>query len=63
MKSKAKMSFFEEMLPVFACQCMLYRNTTAIQITFTTYQTGDPLSSGERQWTAHVPTDASISLR
>lgn len=69
MKSIAEMSFggvgVENVFPVFAWQCMLYRNMTAIQITFTAYQTGNPLSSGggERQWKAHVPTDASISPR
>lgn len=63
MKSQAEMSFGgEKCFPVFAWQCMLYRNMTAIQITFTAYQTGNPLSSGERQRKAHVPADASISL-
>lgn len=63
MKSRAEMSFGgKKCFPVFAWQCMLYRNMTAIQITFTAYQMGNPLSSRERQWKANVPTDASISL-
>lgn len=51
MKSKAEMSFLggKKCFPVFAWQCMLYRNMTAIQITFTAYQMGNPLSSGRER--------------
>lgn len=55
MKSKAEMSFWGEMFSCFCLAVHVIQKHDSIQITFTAYQTGNPLSSEERQWKARVP--------